>query len=63
MIEGEKGSTVEEGYAKEEEIERERREIKRGNRRENGCEDERADERGEEGVNLLERETKSGLKR
>ena len=36
MIEGENGSTVEEGYVKEDEIERERgREIKRGNKREN----------------------------
>ena len=35
VIEGEHGSTVEEGYVKEDETKRERRrEIKRGNRRE-----------------------------
>ena len=56
MIEGEKGLTVEEGYAEEDEIERERREIKKGNRRESGREDERADEREEEGLNSLEGE-------
>ena len=56
MIKEENGSTMEEGYVKEDEIEREgRREINRGNRRENNREDERADEH-DEGVNSLEGE-------